>query len=72
MIIHVKVKPNSSKIDIQSFGENQYLVYLKESPENNKANLELTKVLAKHFKIPPKDIKLKFGKKNSHKILEII
>ena len=37
-IINVKVKPNSSKQEVESFGDNRYLVYLKSEPENNKAN----------------------------------
>ncbi len=39
MIIRVKVKPNSSKQSVESFGNGRYLVYLKSVPENGKANI---------------------------------
>ena len=72
MIINIKVKPNSSKQEIESFGNNRYLIYLKEPPENNRANIELINLLAKYFGIPYTHIKIKFGLNNKEKILEII
>jgi uncharacterized protein len=71
MIIHVQVKPNSSKREIQSFGGGRYLVYLKEVPENDKANIELINMLAKEMGIPPKSFSIKFGRTSDKKIIEI-
>jgi len=70
MIIYIKVKPNSSKKSIESFGNNRYLVYLKEPPENNRANIELINFLSKEFGTPANMIRIKSGH-NSHKIIEI-
>jgi hypothetical protein len=72
MIINIKVKPNSSKQSIENFGDGRYLVYLKSSPENNKANLELINFLSKEFGVPPKSIKIKFGQSSDKKLVEII
>jgi len=71
MIINVKVKPNSSKREIESFGNNRYLAYLKEPPENDRANLELINLLSKELGVPPKSIKIKFGRTSNDKLIEI-
>ena len=71
MIIHVKVKPNSSKQSIENFGEGRYLIYLKSPPENNKANAELINILSKELGVPPKSISINFGKTSDEKLVEI-
>lgn len=71
MLLHIKVKPNSSKQSIESFGDNRYLVYLKSAPENDKANTELINFLSKEFGTPHKNINIKFGRTSDKKIIEI-
>jgi uncharacterized protein (TIGR00251 family) len=71
MILNVKVKPNSSKQEIENFGDNRYLIYLKSAPENNKANIELINLLSKELGVPSKSIKIKFGQTSDKKIIEI-
>jgi uncharacterized protein YggU (UPF0235/DUF167 family) len=71
MIIHVKVKPNSSKQKIENFGDGRYLVYLKSVPENDKANIELINLLSKELGVPAKSFKIKFGRTSNKKIIEI-
>jgi hypothetical protein len=71
MIIHVKVKPNSSKQEVESFGNNRYLVYLKSPPENDKANIELIRVLSKELGVPPTSMHITFGKTSNEKMIEI-
>ena len=67
MIIKVKVKTNSGKQEIVK-NDNGYVVYLESFPENNKANLELIKLLKKHFK---KSVKIKSSLTSRNKIIEI-
>lgn len=71
MLINIKVKPSSSKQEIQEFGNMRYLVYLKEPPENNRANIELINLLSKHFGTPVSRIKIKAGLNNNEKLIEI-
>lgn len=71
MKIHVKVKPNSNRQEIIEFGNYRYLIYLTSQAEDNKANIELIKLLSKHFGIPPKNIKITFGAIGRDKILEL-
>ena len=72
MIIKVKVKPNSSKQEIEPFGEKSYLVHLTEPPENNRANIELINLLAKYFNTPPGRIRIKTGFSNKEKLIEVM
>jgi len=68
LIIKVKVKPNSKKQEVKE--ENGiYIVRLKSPPENNKANVELIKLLTKHFR---KSLKIKSGFTSKNKTVEII
>lgn len=67
MIINVKAHPNSEKQKIVREGKS-YIVYLKSSPENNKANIELIKLLKKYFN---KEVKIKTGFTSRKKIIEV-
>jgi len=71
MIVHVKIKPNSSKQEIVEFGNFRYLIYVKSSPENNEANYEMINLLSKHLGVPVGHIKIKFGQNSDNKILEV-
>ncbi len=66
MKIEIIVKPRSGIQEITEIDKNKYLVKLKSSPENNKANLELLSILKKTFK---KDFKIVIGKKLKKKVL---
>lgn len=68
MILEVKVKTNSKSQEVLTKGQNKYLVYLKNSPEDNKANLELIKLLKKKFN---REIKILRGKTSKNKIIKV-
>jgi len=68
MILSIKVKPNSSKSE---FNEKNSLAFLKSHPQNNKANIELIKLLAKHFKVPSSKVKILKGLTSRQKTIEI-
>ncbi len=67
MIIKVKAKPKSNRQEIIK-KDNEYIIYLKSAPENNKANIELTKLLKKYFN---KSVSIKSGLTSRNKIVEI-
>ncbi|MBR9706057.1 hypothetical protein GOV14_03420 [Candidatus Pacearchaeota archaeon] len=69
MKIKVKVKPNSLTSCVQQISEFDFLVQLKSLPVKGKANLELLKLLKKHFKKSPRIIK---GKTSQVKIIELL
>ncbi len=68
MIIKIKVKPNSKEQKIEKISENEFKINLKEKAEDNKANLELLKLLRREFKKPVRIIK---GLKSKNKIVEV-
>lgn len=67
MKIKLKVKPNSGEQNIEE-KDGIYFVKLKSISENNKANLELVKLLRKYFK---KNVKIKSGFNSKNKIVEV-
>ena len=72
MRIQVRVKTSSGKQEIENFGDNRYLVYLKSVPENNEANIELIKLIAKHMGVSSARVKIISGMTSKDKTLEII
>jgi uncharacterized protein (TIGR00251 family) len=68
MIIKVKVKPASGRQNIEKISDSEYKVFLKSRAEDNKANIELLKLLKKHFS--GQDIKILKGLKSKDKIIE--
>ncbi len=68
MNLKIKLHPNSSQEKIKMLKNNEYEVWIKEKPLDNKANLELVKILKKHFK---KDVKIKSGFTSRNKIVEM-
>jgi len=67
--INIKVKPNSNENTIEKV-EDFYFVRLKAVPEGNKANLELVKLLKRHFKA--KEVRIKSGFTSRNKIVEVV
>lgn len=71
MIIKVKAKPSSRKREILKINEDSFEVSLREKAEDNKANIELIKLLSNHFEVPNKNIKILKGMTSRHKIIQI-
>ncbi|RLI18075.1 DUF167 domain-containing protein [Candidatus Bathyarchaeota archaeon] len=68
MKYEVEVKFHKNFIKVEG---NKILVGLTSKPEKGKANLELIKKLAKHFKVPSSHIRIVSGLKSKRKIVEI-
>lgn len=71
MILKVKVKPNSRKQEIEKINDNDYKINLKSKAEDNKANIELLKLLKKYFKVDSNNINILKGLRSRNKIIEI-
>ena len=67
MKIEVKVHTKSGKSEVIN-DNGKYTVKLKSAPEDGKANLELIKLLQRHFK---KEVSIKSGLKSKKKIIEV-
>jgi len=68
MKLKLKVFTNSGRQEIIKISDEEYKIYLKKAPENNKANEEMVRLLTKHFCAPVKLIK---GRTSKNKLVEI-
>ena len=68
MILKIKVKPHSGKQEVIKISDEEYVVSLKKPAEDNKANIELIKLMRKYLK---KDINIIKGLKSRNKIIEV-
>lgn len=75
MKIKVKIKPNSKENVVEKIEDNNldysYLIKVKALPIDNKANLELIKVLSEYLNLPKSKISLVKGLKSKIKTLVI-
>ena len=67
MFMKIKVKSHSGRQEIEK-KENYYLVHLKSPAEDNKANIELLKLLKKYL---GKKARIKSGFTSRNKLVEI-
>ena len=70
MKISIKAKPNSRESKIEKISKKEFTAHLKAPAKDNKANIELIKLLAKHFKTSSKSKKIK-NPTSKNKIVEI-
>lgn len=66
MKIKVKVKTKAKEEKVIKAGETSFEVWVKQAPENGKANTAVVKALAKYFKMPQNNFKILAGT-TSHK-----
>jgi uncharacterized protein (TIGR00251 family) len=69
MIININIKPNSNEQSIEET-ETGFVVRVKSPAQDNKANVEMVKLLKKHFNA--KEIKIKNGFKSKKKKVEVM
>ena len=71
MTLRVRVIPNAKKIRIEE-AAGVLRVYLGACPQDGKANKQLIKVLAQHYRKPKSTIAIIQGKKSRDKLVEIL
>lgn len=71
MIIETIVKTKQKTSKVEELEDGTYKIYVKASPIDGKANIEIVKLLSKYFKVPQSNINIKLGKKAGKKIIEI-
>ncbi|HPL93220.1 MAG TPA: DUF167 domain-containing protein [bacterium] len=71
MIITAKVKTNA-KTDALSKDGDHYIIQVKATPIENKANLAIIKLLSKEFKIPTSHVIIKKGLSSKIKQIELL
>ncbi len=71
MLIKVKVFPGEKKEKIEKTKENSFSVWVKEKPEQGRANQKVTELLAKFFSTNRSKVRLIRGSKTRNKIFTI-
>jgi hypothetical protein len=69
--ISVRVKPNAKQEKVEQISEGSFLIWVKEKPQEGKANKAVIKALAEYFDIPKSEIILLRGHAAREKIFEI-
>ena len=71
MKIFVIAKPFSKIENIVKIDEKNFIVHVKERPEDGKANKAIIKAFSKYFKIPVSRIEIISGRFSKRKIISI-
>ena len=71
MYIKVKVTPSSKKEKIEKINDNTFSISVKEPAERNLANNRVIDLIARHFNINPKKVRMISGHHNRNKMLSV-
>ena len=71
MKISVRVKPNAKQEKIEKVGEKNFIVCVKEKPQEGKANQAVIRVLAEYFDVSKSEVILLKGQTAREKVFEI-
>lgn len=71
MFIKLSVKANSPDPKLEKLSDNEFIIHVSASAENNMANREIISVLSKYFNTSWKNVKIKSGFTSKNKLVEI-
>ncbi|MES2953461.1 MAG: DUF167 domain-containing protein [Patescibacteria group bacterium] len=71
MYIRVNVITGAKKESFQAAGENRFDVAVKEKPERNLANKRVLELVAIHFDVKPKEVRIINGHHSPSKMLSV-
>jgi len=72
MKFFIQVKPKSSIARIEQKNEKELTVWVKEVPEDGKANDAVVRAVAEHFAVAPSRVKILRGASGRKKVVEIL
>ena len=70
MIIKVKVKPSLDNSELKKTGD-YFIANIKAPAENNKANIELIRLLCRKYGVDHRRIHIKSGASSNYKLVEV-
>jgi uncharacterized protein len=70
-ILSVKVKTRSRVDAVKELDDGSYLVSVKATPVDGKANIEVIKLLAAHLQVPRSALEIKSGTTSSSKLVKV-
>ncbi len=72
MYIHITVTAGAKKELFEKIGESQYKISVKEKAEKNRANTRVLQIIAGHFGVNPKKVRIINGHRSPSKLISII
>lgn len=72
MKFFLQVKPKSSVARIEQENEKELTVWVREVPEDGKANDAVVRAVAEHFDVAPSRVKIIRGASGRKKVVEIV
>jgi len=69
--IHVKVTAGARKESFTKKDEDHFLILVRERAERNLANARVLELVAKHFKVPIKKVRIVNGHRSPSKLLVV-
>ncbi|MCM8792678.1 MAG: DUF167 domain-containing protein [Candidatus Omnitrophica bacterium] len=72
MKIFVKVKPKAKQEKIEKISESQFRVWVKEPPQQGRANKKVIELVADYFNIAKSKVKIVSGISSKQKCIEIL
>lgn len=71
MYIKVRVRTNTRRESIMFVSENELAISVKEKPLENRANLRVFEIVAAHYRVPVKRVRMVSGHKRPTKVFSI-
>jgi len=72
MLVRVKVKAGARREHFAEVAPGKFEIDVKEKAERNAANNRVQKVVARHFNVSEKSVRLISGHRNANKTLRVI
>ncbi|MBI5913365.1 DUF167 domain-containing protein [Candidatus Azambacteria bacterium] len=72
MRFFIHVKPKSSTARVEQKNEKELTVWVREVPEDGKANDAVVRAVAEHFDVAPSRVKILRGASGRKKVVEIL
>ena len=72
MKFFIQVKPKSSTARVEQKNEKELTVWVREVPEDGKANDAVVRSVAEHFDVAPSRVKILRGATGRKKVVEIL
>lgn len=72
MIVRARVTPNARRESFIELGDKLFHISVKEDREQGAANARVLELIAEHYGVPRKALRLIRGAKNPTKVIEIM
>ena len=72
MLVRVRVKAGARKERFAELMEHSFDIAVKEKAERNEANNRVRTLIARHFHVPEKDVRVISGHRSARKTLRVL